>query len=124
MTLTGLFDRAVAAHSRDVAMTHWSPTVVRHHSTAGVTKEVSRFAAGLIALGVKKADRVLLISENRPEWAIVDYATIFAGGILVPVYTSLTMEQLRYILDNSGATIAVASTQELLDKLVAAAAGL
>jgi len=124
MTLAGLFDRAVATHAREAAMTLWSPAVVRHVSTTEMAREVARFSAGLGALGLSKGDRVLLISENRPEWAITDYATVFAGGILVPVYTSLTVEQLRYILDNSGATIAVASTQPLLDKLLAAATGL
>ena len=123
MTLPGLFDSAVASHARDVALTSWSPAVSRNVSTAQMRQEVARFSAGLGALGLKKGDRVLLISENRPEWAFTDYATAFAGGILVPVYTSLTVEQLAYILDNSGATIAAASTQELLDKLMAAAAG-
>ena len=60
-----------------------------------------------MALGLRKGDRVLLISENRPEWAIVDYACACAGGILVPVYTNLTVPQLNYILENSGALLAM-----------------
>src|SRR5262245_53145139 len=98
MTLADFFDHSVAAHTREDALAMWSPSVVGSLSTAAIKGEVRRFAAGLIALGVRKGDRVLLISENRPEWAITDYATVFAGGILVPVYVSLTVEQLRYIL--------------------------
>ena len=123
MTLTGLFDRSIASHPRSAALVLWTPRYARTVSSADLAQKVARVAAGLMALGIKKGDRVLLISENRPEWAIADYSTLFAGGILVPVYVSLTVPQLNYILENSGAKIAIASTQELLDKLLAAAVG-
>lgn len=124
MTLTELFDRSIATHPRGAALVLWTPKYARTLSSADLAAKVARVAAGLSALGVRKGDRVLLISENRPEWAVVDYATMFAGGILVPVYVSLTAPQLNYILANSGAKIAVASSQELLDKLLSAATGL
>jgi long-chain acyl-CoA synthetase len=124
MTIPAMFDLSVARSPRADALTAWRPGFQRTFSTADLKREVARFAAGLIALGLQKGDRVLLLSENRPEWAITDYATQFAGGILVPVYTSLTASQLRYILDNSGARFAVASTQALLDRLLEAARGL
>ncbi|HET9481590.1 MAG TPA: AMP-binding protein, partial [Candidatus Polarisedimenticolia bacterium] len=120
MTILDLFDTSITTMPREEALVQWSPRRVRRQSTRTVQERVSRFAAGLIALGLKKGDRVLLLCENRPEWAIADYATLFAGGILVPVYTSLTVEQLRYILENSGARIAIASSQTLLDRLVQA----
>jgi long-chain acyl-CoA synthetase len=120
MTIPELFDRSVQEHPRPQAMTAWRPGFERHLSTDALRHQVARLAAGLLALGMKKGDRVLLISENRPEWAITDYATQFSGGILVPVYVSLTSPQLHYILDNSGARFAVASTQALLDTLLAA----
>ncbi len=123
-TLTDLFDRSVDRIPRDRALTYWTPRQTRHVSTEALRRQVARFAAGLISLGVRKGDRVLLLSENRPEWAAADYATMFAGGILVPVYTSLTAPQLSYILANSGARVAIASSQDLLDKLLASAAGL
>ncbi len=124
MTIPQLFDRAVADHVLARAVTHWSPRFEKHLSSEELRKQVARCAAGLRALGLRKGDRVLIISENRPEWAIADQATLFAGGILVPVYTSLTVPQLRYILENSGACIGIASTQTLIDKLIDASAGL
>ncbi|HEY3174541.1 MAG TPA: long-chain fatty acid--CoA ligase [Candidatus Polarisedimenticolia bacterium] len=123
MTVPGLFDRSIAAHPRDPAVSHWTPRFERKVSSEELARRVARVAAGLIALGLKKGDRVVLISENRPEWAIADHATLFAGGILVPVYTNLTVPQLNYILENSGARVAIASTQALLEKLMAAARG-
>lgn len=123
-TLPDIFDRSLRVTPRDPALTHWTPAQERHFSSSSLERQVARLAAGLIELGVKPGDRVLLISENRPEWAFIDWATLFSGGILVPVYTSLTVSQLRYILDNSGARIAIASTQRLLDKLAEASRGL
>jgi len=123
MIVTDLFDKHVATCASDAALEHWTPKGSRTFATKDVARQVSRVAAGLIALGLKPAERVLLIAENRPEWAILDYATLYAGGVLVPVYTSLTIPQLQYILDNSGASIVVASNQALLDKLLAAAKG-
>ena len=60
-----------------------------------------RIAAGLASLGVKKGDRVALMSENRIEWALTDYATLSLGAVLVTVYPSLLAEQVKYILNDS-----------------------
>jgi long-chain acyl-CoA synthetase len=120
MTIPDLFDQTMRDHPRSPALTAWRPGFERHVGTEMLAGEVARFAAGLLALGLKKGDRVLLLSENRPEWAVADYATQFAGGILVPVYVSLTSPQLHYLLDNSGARFAITSTQALLDTLLAA----
>ncbi len=124
MTLTGLFERSVAAHRRDVAMRHWTALRDRALSSDELMRRVARCAAGLRALGIRPGERVLLICENRPEWAIVDYATQFTGGVLVPVYPSLTIDQIRYILENSEAACAVASTQTLVGRVCEAAASL
>jgi len=120
MTIPELFDQTMRDHPRSPALTAWRPGFERHFSTDTLAHEVARFTAGLLALGLKKGDRVLLLSENRPEWSVADYATQCAGGILVPVYVSLTSPQIHYLLDNSGARFAIASTQGLLDTLLAA----
>ncbi len=118
MTIISLFDRSVATWPRDAAVRWWSPTFDRSLSAARMAEEVSKLAAGLLAMGLKRGERVVLISENRPEWAIIDYGTLAAGGILVPVYPSLTAEQLRYVLQDAGASVAIASTRALLEKLL------
>jgi long-chain acyl-CoA synthetase len=68
-------------------------------------ERVKRIAMGLAALGVKKGDRVAIISENRPEWSFVDLAILSLRAINVPIYTTQSVEQVRYILENSGAKL-------------------
>jgi long-chain acyl-CoA synthetase len=64
-----------------------------------------RIAAGLHAIGVRRGDRVALLSESRVEWTLADAGSIFAGAIDVPIYATLTPPQVRYILNDSGACV-------------------
>jgi len=122
-TIPEMFARAVSS-PREEALVRWARGARHVFSSQELARQVARTATGFMALGLRKGDRVLLISENRPEWAVVDYATACAGGILVPVYTNLTTAQLNYVLDNSGALLAIASSKELLEKLLASCHGL
>jgi long-chain acyl-CoA synthetase len=63
---------------------------------------VRRVALGLAELGIKAGDRVALLSENRPEWSIVDLAILSIGAVNVPIYTTQAVEQVRFILEDSG----------------------
>lgn len=67
--------------------------------------------------GIGKGERVAILSENRPEWMIVDFACVTSGIIDVPIYTTLTAEQTLYVLKNSGARVACVSTEEQLRKV-------
>jgi long-chain acyl-CoA synthetase len=79
---------------------------------------VRYFSTGLRVLGVKSADRVAILSENRPEWAMADFATLAAAGVTVPVYPTLLGWQIEYILNDSGAVAVVVSTDEQLHKIL------
>jgi long-chain acyl-CoA synthetase len=70
--------------------------------------------------GVTKGDRVALLSENRWEWPVTDFATLAIGGVDVPLYPTLTPEQIGYMLRDSGAKVAVLSSRAQYDKLAAA----
>jgi long-chain acyl-CoA synthetase len=70
--------------------------------------------------GVGKGDRVALLSENRWDWAVTDFAVLAVGGVDVPLYPTLTPEQIGYMLRDSGAKVAVVSSQAQYDKVVAA----
>src|SRR5688572_21010444 len=73
--------------------------------TAGAfLSEVGAVAKGLIAAGVGVGDRVGLISRTRYEWTLLDYAIWFAGAVTVPIYETSSPEQVRWILQDSGAT--------------------
>lgn len=85
---------------------------------------VQRASAALTRRGVEPGDRVAILSENRPEWAMADYACLCSRIIVVPVYPSLTASQVAYILDDSGAELVFASNQGQAEKLMEAGAEL
>jgi long-chain acyl-CoA synthetase len=73
---------------------------------------VEEISAGLRQLGVEKGDRVAIVSENRPEWAMADLATLCAGAVDAPVYPTLTVPQVFYILNDSDAKVAFVSATQ------------
>ena len=82
-------------------------------------EQVRDLTLGLIDGGLSEGDRVALLAENRPEWCVADLAVQTAGAITVPVYPTLTSEQILYLLKDCGATLAVVSNRAGLDKIVA-----
>ena len=82
-------------------------------------ESVDAFSKGLNALGVQKDDRVALLSENRPEWAITDFGSLKAGAVTVPMFSTLTAAQVGYILKDSGSKIICVSTSRQLEKVTA-----
>src|SRR6266576_2890287 len=76
------------------------------------------FSTGLRTLGVKAGDRVAILSENRPEWAMGDFGILCSAAITVPIYPTLLGWQIEYILNDSGSVACIASTEEQLHKLV------
>lgn len=81
-------------------------------------QQVERFTGGLASLGLTKGDRVAIIAENRPEWAISDQAIVALGGIDVPVYPTMTAKQNEFIFNDSGVKIAIVSNQFQLTKIL------
>ena len=80
-----------------------------------------RVLAGVFqSWGVKKGDRVALLSENRWEWPVTDFAVLAIGAVDVPLYPTLTPEQIGYMLRDSGTKVVVVSSKELYEKVVAA----
>jgi long-chain acyl-CoA synthetase len=85
---------------------------------AELHRKVEVFAFGLASLGVKKGDRVSIISENRPEWVIADQAIVALGAIDVPIYPTMTAKQNEFIFNDSGVKIAIVSNQFQLNKVI------
>ncbi|MFW6159995.1 MAG: AMP-dependent synthetase/ligase, partial [Acidobacteriota bacterium] len=88
-------------------------------STQELSETVQYFSLGLAELGLQKGDKLILLAENGPRWIMTDIATICAGGITVPVYTSLVPEQIKFIIDDSDARVVVCSSLELWGKIEA-----
>lgn len=82
-----------------------------------VADQVCLLAENLRRIGITDGDRVVLVSENRPEWCISDLAVMAAGAITVPAYITNTERDHVHILDNSGAKAVIVSTEKLLRPL-------
>ncbi len=78
-----------------------------------VIETINRLALGLYKMGVRAGDRVAVMSENRPEWSLFDLALLSLRAVNVPIYTTQAVEQIRYILDDSGAKILAVSGKKL-----------
>jgi long-chain acyl-CoA synthetase len=91
----------------------WTPI-----SSADFRVAVEEVAAGLDGLGLKPAERVGILGENRPEWAYADLATLCSRGTVVTIYPSLPANQILYILKDSGARVVVASTEAQAEKIL------
>lgn len=79
--------------------------------TAGV-------AAALRNWGISKGDRIAIISGNRPEWTIADFAIALSGAVVVPMFPTLSPDQTKFLLQDSGARAAFVSTKKQLKKLL------
>ena len=81
-------------------------------STAEFHRQVVALAKGLMAAGVKPGDKIGFICRTRYEWTLIDFATWFAGAVLVPIYETSSPSQIAYILNDSGATAIILETAE------------
>ena len=116
-TVNKIFLGAVERFDDARAMLHKSGGQWRPLSHREILERVTRLAAALSAGGVGPGDRVAILSENRPEWAIADYATLGLGAADVPLYATLPPNQIAYILRDSGARVVFVSTREQLAKI-------
>lgn len=92
--------------------------------TQDLCERIRSMALGFRRLGIERGDRVALLSANRPEWPATDYAILTAGGVTVPIYPTLLAEQVRYLLEDSGAKAIVVAGAEQLEKVLSIRAGL
>ena len=88
----------------------WQPVTARE-----VEEEVRATAKGLIASGVQIGDRVAIMARTRYEWTILDFATWFAGGVVVPIYDTSSAEQIDWILNDSHSVAIIVETPALAE---------
>jgi long-chain acyl-CoA synthetase len=116
-TLNQLFFDCVAKYDKPDAFQFKRGGRYQPLSHRDLAVRVRRTAMGLLEQGLHPGDRVAILSENRPEWAIADYACLTAGLIDVPLYASLPASQLLPMLVDSGSTAAFVSTAEQAAKI-------
>ena len=120
MTLISMFEAAVQQYGNKPALAHKPKGgTYQDISYTEFGASVDALRKGLNALGVQKGDRVAILSENRPEWAISDFGILKAGAVNVPMFSTLTAAQVGYILKDSGAKIICVSTEKQLEKCLA-----
>ena len=119
MTLISMFEQAVQQHGSKPALAHKAKGgTYQDISYTQFGESVEAFSKGLSNLGVQKDDRIALLSENRPEWAITDFGSLKAGAVTVPMFSTLTAAQVSYILNDSGAKVICVSTEAQLKKVL------
>jgi long-chain acyl-CoA synthetase len=116
-TLTSLFFDAVSKFNRPDALQVKVAGAYKPISHNEVAERVRHSARGLTSLGVRRGERVGILSENRPEWAIADFACLTAGLTDVPIYPTLPADQIAYVLKDSGAVAIFVSTKTQAEKI-------
>ena len=118
-TLSQLFLNTIKSYPKDDLLLFKKEGKYVPISTEEFADRVKCFSLGLRDLGLEAGDKLIILSENRPEWVISDVANLCLGGITVPIYTSLIPEQIKYIIDDSDAKIVVVSDQSQWQKIEA-----
>jgi long-chain acyl-CoA synthetase len=104
---------ALARHAKENALCLKKDGLWLRISGDAFIARVRAVALGLSSLGVRKGDRVSLLSENRPDWSVVDLAILSLGAINVPIYTTQAPDQVRFILEDSGARLLFVSGKKV-----------
>jgi long-chain acyl-CoA synthetase len=89
---------------------HW-----KYYTSEEYSRIAHQFACGLLELGYEKGDKIMTVTNNRPQWNFVDMGMSMAGLVHVPVYTSMNEEEYAYIMDHSDARAVMVSDQKLYD---------
>jgi len=123
-SVPGLCLTAALKHGKQDALNHKVGSEWVNISGETFVERVRNVALGLAELGIKPGDRIALLSENRPEWSIADLAILSLGAINVPIYTTQAVDQIRYILTDSGARAIFISNSKLFKHASKALEGL
>ena len=118
-TLNHLLFEAIEKYNKSDAMQVRIGEQYTPVSHATLLERVRRVSYGLREIGIRRGDRVAIVSENRPEWAIADFACLTSGVTDVPLYPSLPAEQLSYPLRDSGSVAVFVSTEAQAGKIAA-----
>ncbi len=119
VTLVDVFKKVGLKHKRPDTLNYKRNGKWVSISSDELLARARRIAAGFYSLGVRHGDRVALLSDSRAEWTLTDAGCIFAGAVDVPIYPTLAPPQVRYILNDSGASVLVLANREKFDELKA-----
>ena len=115
-TLCGMFQGSIRKFADYPALLRKVDVRFRAITYREMGEQVRLLARGLLSLGIGKGDRVALLSENRPEWAIADFAILHIGAVNVGIFPTVPAAQVEFIVADSGANCLIVSDQEQLGK--------
>lgn len=116
-TLAELFLH-VAGHAKPDCLLHKVDGRFRPVSTQELVERVRRLASALTAFGIERGEQVALMAENGPHWPTVDFATLCIGGVVVPIYPTLTPDQAAFIADDCQARVLFIQGRERLEGML------
>jgi long-chain acyl-CoA synthetase len=116
-TINELFSQAVERYSGRVVMSYKRDKKWHDISGAQLNERVRNLALGLNRLGVRAGDRVALLAESSPDWSATDYAILSSGAINVPIYPTQAVDQVAFILRNSGARVLFVGNNKLFKRI-------
>jgi len=116
-SVPGLILGAVTRHNKNDALNYRSEGKWYNIPATEFVHRVENAALGLASLGVRPGDRIVLLSENRPEWSVADLAILSLGAINVPIYTTQALDQVDFILSDSGAKAIFISNRRLYKQM-------
>lgn len=112
-TINELFAQAISRRAADVVMRYKRDRLWHEITGHELDERVRNIALGLHGLGVRRGDRIAMLAESCPEWCMADYAILACGAITVPIYPTQSLDQVGFILRNSGARILFISSTRL-----------
>jgi long-chain acyl-CoA synthetase len=118
-TLSELFLNTVDAYPKNDLLLYKDKGRYVAISSEDVRRRVMLFSLGLQSLGLNRGEKLIILSDNRPEWVMADFANLCAGGVTVPIYPSIVPEQIKYIIQDSDAKIVLTSDSTLWEKVAA-----
>ncbi len=117
-TIPGMFDARTQRYGDRAVCKVKRGLTYQDISWRELNAQVEELALGLLDLGVKPGDRLAILAGNRPEWAAADLAILSVGGVTVPIYTSLTPEEIEYILRHAQTHVVFVADPELMSKVL------
>lgn len=116
-TINELFSQTVDRHAGRVVMSYKLDKKWHDISGKQLNERVRNLTLGLHRLGVRAGDRVALLAESSPDWSAADYAILSCGAINVPIYPTQAIDQVAFIIRNSGARILFVGSNKLLRRI-------
>jgi long-chain acyl-CoA synthetase len=118
-TLAHAFDSQARKYGSRTLLKQKRDKVWRDFSWHEISERAGKLRAGLIRMGIQPGDRVAILSDNSPQWVIVDQAVLGLGAVTTPLFTTSGTEEHRHVLNDSGARVIAANGEDMVKKVIA-----